>query len=45
MKSYIIFLIIAIAFGVYMIIKSKATGQTISNYLKEGALVLDVRSK
>jgi phage shock protein E len=45
MISTVLFLCLAVLFGVYMIIKSKTTSRGIAEYLKAGALVIDVRTK
>lgn len=43
--SNLVFLAIAILFVIYLFIRSKTTSKGIAEYLKAGALVIDVRSK
>jgi rhodanese-related sulfurtransferase len=45
MKSTILFLALAVMFGIYMVIRSKTTKNTIAEYFRDNALVIDVRSK
>jgi phage shock protein E len=45
MKSNFVFLAIAILFVLYLFIRSKTASKGIAEYLKVGALVIDVRSK
>jgi len=45
MISNLIFLAIAILFVIYLFIRSKTTRNGITEYIKAGALVIDVRSK
>jgi phage shock protein E len=45
MKSTILFLVLAVLFGIYMVIKSKTISKGLGEHIKAGALVIDVRSK
>lgn len=45
MKSTIFFLILAVLFVLFIVIKSKMMSRSIGGFIKAGALVIDVRSR
>jgi phage shock protein E len=45
MISNLLFLALAVLFIIYLVVRSKRSGSVIAEYLKAGALVIDVRTK